>query len=119
MSPFLLHFLGHPQARGRCSQGEAGCILGGTRAVWEEPRKQKPRSALFASRIRDRGRRNLARAVPRNGPAEKGRRIAVSEITLAGSGGRQEPATVERKTVALAQKLPSKRALDSGLYSRV
>src|SRR6266478_1041291 len=53
-SPFSCPiFLGHPQARGRCSQGEwmlfgrVGLLTSapsGSKDCWEEPRKQKPRS---------------------------------------------------------------------------
>src|SRR6266446_2469487 len=53
-SPFSCPiFLGHPQARGRCSQGEwmlfgrVGLLTSapsGSKDGWEEPRKQKPRS---------------------------------------------------------------------------
>jgi hypothetical protein len=74
MSPFLLHFLEHPQARGRCSQGEAGCILGGTRAVREEPGKQKSRSAfLLHPACGTAGAGIWPEAVPRKWIAEKER----------------------------------------------
>jgi hypothetical protein len=49
--------------------------MGGTRAVWEEPGKQKPRSALFASRLRDCGRGNSPEAAPKQMRGGKERNV--------------------------------------------
>jgi hypothetical protein len=59
---FYPGFLADHEQLGSNANVADGCILGGTRAVREEPEKQKLRSAFFASRMRDRGRRNLARS---------------------------------------------------------
>lgn len=45
--------------------------MGGTRAVREEPGKQKARSALFASRPRDCRRGNSPEAAPKQRATEK------------------------------------------------
>ena len=64
------------------------------------------------------GRRNWPEAVPGKCAAEKGGDTEVSEIASAGAGGRQKLPQGE-KTAGLAHTVGSKRALDSGLYSRV
>jgi PadR family transcriptional regulator len=51
--------------------------MGGTRAVREEPGKQKLRRAFFASRLGDCGRGNSPEAAPKQMRGEKGRSIPV------------------------------------------
>jgi hypothetical protein len=46
--------------------------MGGTRVVREEPGKQKPRSAVLASRLRDCGRGNSPEAAPEQMRGGKG-----------------------------------------------
>ncbi len=44
MSPFSAPFFWGTQKREAAAPKANGCFMGGTRAVWEEPGKQKPRS---------------------------------------------------------------------------
>ena len=84
--------------------------MGGTRAVWEEPGKQKPRSCRA---------QELARSSAQENEWRKKAEVPRSVKSSAGNGERQQRATAERETGGLAHTSPSKRALDSGLYSRV
>src|SRR6266851_3170449 len=84
-SPFSCPiFLGHPKARGRCSQGER--VLYG-RDLWCSGGTGKAEAAkcVVCIPIRDRGRRNLARAVPRKMRGKK--RRALTELGSHGAGG--------------------------------
>ena len=70
--------------------------MGGTRVVWEEPGKQKPRSALFASRPRDCGRGNSPEAAPKQ---KRGGRGKMDFISLVGGG---DPVRTPMESVAEA-----------------
>ena len=73
--------------------------MGGTRAVREEPGKQKPRNAAFASRLRDCGRGNSPEAAPKQMRGRKGKMYRVSSF---GCGERQATYTTYRR----GQELP-------------
>jgi hypothetical protein len=65
----------------------SGCFMGGTRAVREEPGKQKPRSALFASRQRDCGRGNSPQAAPKQKRGGKGSTASVHSVEVRAKRG--------------------------------
>jgi hypothetical protein len=73
----------------------SGCFMGGTRAVREEPGKQKPRSAICASRVRDCGRGNSPEAAPKQKGRGKGDRHRSSsagrDLSWPRSGSASQP----------------------------
>src|SRR5438094_488041 len=109
-SPFSCPiFLGHSEARGRCSQGER--VLYG-RDLWRSGGTGKAEPTKVP------GAGIGPKQCPGKCAAEKGGDTEVSEIASAGARGRQKRPQGE-KTAGLAHTVWSKRALDSGLYSRV
>ena len=84
--------------------------MGGTRVVREEPGKQKPRSAPFASRLRDCGRGNSPEAAPKQMRGGKGTN-ALRQFKQSGRGGATPQREEEgRKIVGGARQVESRRA---------
>jgi len=80
--------------------------MGGTRVTRGEPGKQKPRSAAFASRLRDCGRGNSPEAAPKQMRGGKGRNVPRQLHAL-----RQRPWRLQgaRSLPAFALEMAAKR----------
>src|SRR5881296_2117862 len=106
---FLAPFSWGTQKREAAAPKASGCFMGGTCGVREEPGKQNPRRCRAQELARSSARENVRQKKVEIPKSVKSRRRGPEGVRSCHRG---------EKTAGLAHTVGSKRALDSGLYSR-